>query len=73
MFRLNRSLLLLSKYNHQRISLCTDASKQQKIEELIKRSQQMDNMTTTQKFIKWLSKNRQQLMNTVMVSLTFFL
>jgi len=55
-------------------SLCIDASKQAKIEELIKKSQQMNNnISTTQRFVSWLSKNRQQLMNTVMVSLVTLL
>ena len=59
-----RSSLLSIKASR---SLCIDASKQARIEELIKKSQQMDNISTTQRFVSWLSKNRQQIMNTVMV------
>jgi len=51
--------------------LTIDANKQAKIEELIKKSQNMNTMSTTQRFISWLSKNRQQLMNTVMVFFVF--
>lgn len=52
--------------------LLTIDSKHAKIEELIKKSNSMNTtMTTTQRFMSWLSKNRQQLMNTVMVFFVF--
>jgi hypothetical protein len=70
MFRLLRKPVVFSLVSLKSSrSLCIDASKQAKIEELIKKSQQINNVSTTQRFVSWLSKNRQQLMNTVMVSL----
>ena len=74
MFRLLRKPVVFSLVSLKSSrSLCIDASKQAKIEELIKKSQQMNNISTTQRFVSWLSKNRQQLMNTVMVSLFILL